>query len=104
LVVVRARKKLRSTLPTLILTPLKTNTEFVCGFGCTLLNPTQFTLNQLLTHHSSFKARSQIGNLLLRLDVLFGSKEKLTLERTTHIARARGGIKHCSEKNEHVSA
>jgi hypothetical protein len=41
LVIVGARYKLRSTLLTLVLTPLKTNTQFVCGFDCTLLNPAQ---------------------------------------------------------------
>jgi hypothetical protein len=34
-----------STLLTFILTPLKTNTQSICGFGCTLLNPTQILLN-----------------------------------------------------------
>jgi hypothetical protein len=32
-VIVGARNELGSTLITLILTPLKTNTQFVCGFG-----------------------------------------------------------------------
>jgi hypothetical protein len=44
-VVVRARSKPRSTLFTVILTSLKPNTQFVCGFGCTLLNPTQIILD-----------------------------------------------------------
>jgi hypothetical protein len=35
-----AGNELGSTLLTLILTPLKTNTQFIFGFGCTLLNPT----------------------------------------------------------------
>jgi hypothetical protein len=35
LLVVGARNKLGSTLHTLVLTPLKTNTQFVCGLGCT---------------------------------------------------------------------
>jgi hypothetical protein len=39
-VVVRARNKLGSTFLTLILTSLKANAQFVCGFGCTLLNLT----------------------------------------------------------------
>jgi hypothetical protein len=39
-VVVGARNELRSTLFTLILTFLKLNTQFICGFGCTLLTPT----------------------------------------------------------------
>jgi hypothetical protein len=47
-----ARNKLESTLLTLVLTSLKANTEFVCGLGCTL------------SHYSSLKTRSQIGNLL----------------------------------------
>jgi hypothetical protein len=75
--------ELVSTLLTLILTPLKTNTQLVCGFGCTLLNPTRVILNHLLTQSSFMKMCSQIGNLLLKLGVLFGSMEKLTLERTT---------------------
>jgi hypothetical protein len=49
LVVTGARNKLRSTFPTLVLTPLKTNTQFVCGLGYTLLNPTQVLLNHFLT-------------------------------------------------------
>jgi hypothetical protein len=73
LVVSGARNELGSTLLTLILTPLKTNIQFVCGFGCTLLNPTQIILNHLLTQNSLLKTCSQIGNLLLKLDILFGS-------------------------------
>jgi hypothetical protein len=82
-----ARNKLGSTLLTLILTPLKTNTQLVCGFGCTLLNPTQILLNHLLAQISFLKMRDQIGNLLLKLGVLSGSMEKLTLERITQFAR-----------------
>jgi hypothetical protein len=78
-----ATNKLRSTLLTLILTPLKSNTQSVCGLGCTLLNPTQVLLNHLLTQHGFLKPDSQIGNLLLNLDVLFGSMKKLTLKRDT---------------------
>jgi hypothetical protein len=78
-----ASNKLRSTLLTLILTPLKPNTKSVCVLGCTLLNPTQILLNHFL------KTCSQIGNLLLKLDVLFGSMEKLTLERNTCFTRRR---------------
>jgi hypothetical protein len=63
-VVVRARNKLGSTLLTLILTSLKANTQFVCGLGCTLFHIVQVILNHLITHHSSLKTRSQIGNLL----------------------------------------
>jgi hypothetical protein len=81
------RNKLGSTLLTLILTPLKTNTQLVCGFGFTLLNPTQILLNHLLTQISFLKTRNQIGSLLLKLDVLSGSMEKLTLERITQFAR-----------------
>jgi hypothetical protein len=62
LVVVGARNKLGSTLHTLVLTPLKVNTQFVCRFGCTLLNSTQIILNNFLTHHSSLKTSSQICN------------------------------------------
>jgi hypothetical protein len=63
-VVVRDRNKLGSTLLTLILTPLKTNTQFICGLDCTLLNLTQIILDHFLTHQCSLKARSQISNLL----------------------------------------
>jgi hypothetical protein len=65
LVVVGARNKHGSTLHALVLTPLKANTQIVCGFGCTLLNSTQIILNYFLTHHGSLKMRSQICNLLL---------------------------------------
>jgi uncharacterized protein YhdP len=85
--VVGARNKLRSTLLTFFLTSLKPNTQFVCGFGCTLLNSSQILLNHFLTHNSLLKMHSQIGNLLLQLCVLFDNMEKLTLERTTHYAR-----------------
>jgi hypothetical protein len=47
-----AGNELGSTLLTIILTPLKTNTQFVCGFGCTLLNPTQIVLNHFLAQNS----------------------------------------------------
>jgi hypothetical protein len=82
-----ARNKLRSTLLTLVLTPLKPNTQSVCGLGCTLLNPAQILLYHFLTQSSFLKASSQIGNLLLKLSVLFGSMEKLTLERNTCFTR-----------------
>jgi hypothetical protein len=82
-----AGNELGSTLLTLILTPLKTNTQLVCGFGCTLLNPTKIFLNHLLTQSGFLKACSQIGNLLLKLGVFFDSMEKLTLKRTTQFAR-----------------
>jgi hypothetical protein len=78
-----AGNELGSTFLALILTHLKTNTQFVCGFGCTLLNPTQIVLNHLLTQNGLLKTCSQIGNLLLKLGVLFSSMEKLTLERAT---------------------
>jgi hypothetical protein len=78
-----AKNELGSTLLALILTPLKTNTQLVCGFGCTLLTPTQILLNHLLAQSSFLKTCSQIGNLLLKFGVLFGSTEKFTLERTT---------------------
>jgi hypothetical protein len=81
------RNKLESTLLTLILTPLKPNTQSVCGLGCTLLNPTQVLLNHLLTQHGFLKTCGQIVNLLLKLGVLFGSMEKLTLERDTCFSR-----------------
>jgi hypothetical protein len=82
-----ARNKLRSTLLTFLLTSLKPNTQFVCGLGCTLLNPAQILLGHFLTQSSFIKMCSQIGNLLLKLGVLFGSMEKLTLERDTCFAR-----------------
>jgi hypothetical protein len=64
-VVVRGRNKLGSTLLTLVLAPLKANTQFVCGLGYTLLISTQIMLNHFLTHHHSLKTGSQLGNLLL---------------------------------------
>jgi hypothetical protein len=82
-----AGNELGSTLLTLILTPLKANTQFVSGFGCTLLNPAQILLDHFLTQSSFLMACSQIGNLLLKLDVLFGSMEKLTLEGNTCFTR-----------------
>jgi hypothetical protein len=81
------RNKFGITLLTLILTPLKPNPQSVYGFGCTLLNPTQILLNYLLTQYGFLKTCSQIGNLLLKLGVLFGSIEKLTLERDTCFTR-----------------
>jgi hypothetical protein len=65
LVVVGAMNKLRSTLLTLVLRSLKTNTQFAYGFGCTLLNLSQVILNHFLTQLSFLKACSQVGNLLL---------------------------------------
>jgi hypothetical protein len=85
--VARARNKLRSTLLTFLLTSLKPNIQSICGLGCTLLNPTQILLDHFLTQSSFLKVRSQIGNLLLKLSVLFGSMEKLTLERNTCFTR-----------------
>jgi hypothetical protein len=85
--VARARNKLRNTFLTLFLTFLKPNTQSVSGLGCTLLSSTQILLNHLLTQNGFLKMCSQIGNLLLKLDVLFGSMEKLTLERDTRFAR-----------------
>jgi hypothetical protein len=81
-----ARNKLGSTLLTLILTPLKPNTQSVCELGCILLNPAQILLDHFLTQNSFLKASSQIGNLLLKLGVLFSSMEKLTFERNTCFA------------------
>jgi hypothetical protein len=82
-----ARNKLRSTPLTLVPVSLKTNTQFVCGLCGTLLNSTQVVLNHFLTQSSFLKMCSQIGNLLLKLDVLFGSTENLTRERTTQFVR-----------------
>jgi hypothetical protein len=65
LVIVGARNKLRSTLHTLVLTPLKANTQFLCGLGCTLLNSTQIILNHFLTHHGSLKMRSKYATSCL---------------------------------------
>jgi hypothetical protein len=81
LVVVGAMDKLRSTLLILVLTPLKTNTQYVCGFCGTLLNSTQIILNHFLAQNSSFMVSSQISDLLLQLSILFGGMEKLILER-----------------------
>jgi hypothetical protein len=82
-VVVGARNELRSTLLTLILISLKPNTQFVCGLACTILNLAQIIIYHFLTKKSFLKTCSQIGNLLLKLDVFFGSMKKLTLERGT---------------------
>jgi hypothetical protein len=79
-----AGNELGSTLLTLILTPLKTNTQSVYGFGCTHLNPAQ---NHFLAQNSFLKTRSQISDLLLKLGVLLGSMKKLTLERDTRFTR-----------------
>jgi hypothetical protein len=68
----------------------------------TLLNPAQIILNHLLTQLDFLKMCSQISNLLLQLSVLFGSIEKLTLERATRFARA--GIKYCSKNDDQVCA
>jgi hypothetical protein len=51
--VVGARNELGSTLLTLVLTPLKPNTQFVCGPSFTLLNPTQIIHNHFLTQSFS---------------------------------------------------
>jgi hypothetical protein len=75
--------ELGSTLLILILTPLKTNTQSVCGFGCTLLNPAQILLNHFLAQNGFLKTRSQISDLLLKLGVLLGIMKKLTLEGDT---------------------
>jgi hypothetical protein len=55
LIIGEARNELGSTLLTVILAPLKTNTQLVCQFGCTLLNPTQILLNHLLAQSSFLK-------------------------------------------------
>jgi hypothetical protein len=81
--VVGARDELRSILLTLVLTPLKGNTQFICEFVCTLLNLAQILHNHFLTQNSLLKTCSQICSLLLQLCVLFCSIEKLTHERTT---------------------
>jgi hypothetical protein len=53
-----AENELESTLLTLILTPLKINTQFVCGFSCTLLNLTQILLNNSRSKWFSQDAQS----------------------------------------------
>jgi hypothetical protein len=63
-VVVGARNKLERTLLTLVLTSLKANVQFVCEFGCTLLNSTQVILNHFLTQLGSLKTCRQVRNLL----------------------------------------
>jgi hypothetical protein len=78
--------ELGSTLLTLILTPLKTNTQSVCGFGCTFFNLAKIVLNYFLAQNGFLKMRSQISDLLLKLGVLLDSMEKLTLERDTCFA------------------
>jgi hypothetical protein len=85
--VARDRNKLGSTLLTILLTSLKPNTQSVCGLGCTLLNSAQILLDHFLTQSSFLKACSQIGNLLLKLGILFGNMEKLTFERDTCFTR-----------------
>jgi hypothetical protein len=65
IVVVGARNKLGSTLLTLVLRFLKSNTQFVCGLDSTLIHTAQVILNHFLAHYNSLKAKSQIGNLLL---------------------------------------
>jgi hypothetical protein len=60
-----AENEFGSTLLTLILIPLKTNTQLLSGLGCTLLNLTQIILNYFLAQNSFLKTRSQISNLLL---------------------------------------
>jgi hypothetical protein len=82
-----AMNELEITLLTLIPTSLKTNTQFVCGFACTLLNPAQILLNYFLAKNGFLKTCSQINDILLKLGVLFGSMEKLTLERDTYFVR-----------------
>jgi hypothetical protein len=81
-----ARNKLRSTLLILFLTSLKPNPQSVCRFGCTLFNLAQILLNHFLAQNSFLKTRGQISGLLLKLGVLFGSIENLTLERDTCFA------------------
>jgi hypothetical protein len=87
LMVGRARNELMNTFHTLVLTPLKVNTQFVCGFGCTILNLAQVILYYFLAQTNFLKMCSQIGNLLLKIGVLFDSIENLTLERTARITQ-----------------
>jgi hypothetical protein len=83
LMVTKDRNKLRITLLILFLTSLKLNPQSVCGFDCTLLNLAQILLNHFLAQNDFLKMRSQISDLPLKLGVLFGSLEKLTIERHT---------------------
>jgi hypothetical protein len=82
-----ARNKLRSTLLFLFLTSLKLNPQSICEFGCTLLNSAQILLNHFLDQNGFLKTHSQISDLLLKLGVLIGSMEKLTLERDTRFTQ-----------------
>jgi hypothetical protein len=59
LVIIRARNKLGSTLFTFILTFLKTNTLFICGFSGTLFNS---------SHSTWFSQDVQTNKQLLILD------------------------------------
>jgi hypothetical protein len=86
-VVVAARNKLWSTLLTIVLTSLKANAQFICGFGYTLLSLTQVILNHFLSLLGSLKTCSQVSNLFFQLEVLFGSMQKLTLKSTTNLTR-----------------
>jgi hypothetical protein len=52
-VVVRARNELRSILLVLFLISLKSNPQFVCRFGCILLNPTQILPDHFLAQNGS---------------------------------------------------
>jgi hypothetical protein len=88
-VVVGGRNKFGGNLLTLVLTPLKLNTQFISELGCTTLNSTQIIINHFLAHNSSLKTRSQVSNLMLQLGVLFGSMEMLTIERATHFTWRR---------------
>jgi hypothetical protein len=65
LVIVGARNKLGSTLPTLILTSLKPNSQVVSRFCCTLSNSAQVILYHFLTQLGFLKTYRQVGNLLL---------------------------------------
>jgi hypothetical protein len=86
-VVGEAGNELGSTLLTLILTSLKPNTQSVCGLGCTLLNSAQILLKHFLAQDNFLMMCSQMCDLLLKLGVLFGIMEKLTLERDTRFTR-----------------
>jgi hypothetical protein len=53
--VVGGRNELGISILTLVLTPLKVNTQFVYRFGCTPLNSTQIILNHFLTYNRAIK-------------------------------------------------
>jgi hypothetical protein len=82
-VVVGGRNKPRITLLILVLTSLKANTQFVCGYGCSSIHPQSVSCSQYFSQVE--KSNRQPPSLV---SVLFGSMEKLTLEKITHLPRS----------------